>query len=84
MSDSITNQENYTPVGFKTKSVLENIVKQQREAILTTNDKMQKYQKMEMMGQLICSPKFQEYGLEEKVSILNEFADLKNIVNTFK
>ena len=84
MSNSITDQENYTPVGFKTKSVLENMVKAQTKAILTTNDKMQKYQQMEMMGQLICSSKFQQYGLDEKVSILNEFAELKNIVNTFK
>lgn len=84
MSNSVTDQANYTPVGFKTKAVLEQMVAKQTEAILTTNDKMQTYQQMEMMGQLICSPKFQEYGLQEKVSILNEFAELKNIVNTFK
>jgi hypothetical protein len=84
MNDSITNQADYTPVGFKTKSVIEAEVSRKTNAIISTNQKMETYQQMELMGQLICSPKFNDYGLDEKVCILNEFAELKNIVNTFK
>ncbi len=76
--------ENYTPVGFKTKAVLEAQVKEQSEAIISTNEKIAKFKQLEHIGQLICSPKFQQYGLNEKVQILNQFAELKNIVNTFK
>jgi sulfur relay (sulfurtransferase) DsrF/TusC family protein len=84
MENSITNQANYTAVGFKTKAVLEAEVNKQVEMILTTNEKIQTVSTLNMMGQLICSPKFNEYGLDEKVSILNEFAELNIIVKNFK
>jgi len=76
--------ENYTPVGFKTKAVLEAQVKEQTTTILSTNEKMQTFKQLEHIGSLICSPNFQQYGLNEKVQILNQFAELKNIVDTFK
>lgn len=75
---------NYTPVGFKTKAVLEAQVKEQTQQVISTNQKMQTVAQLEQIGQLICSPKFQEYQLNEKVQILNQFAELKNIIKTFK
>jgi len=75
---------NYTPVGFKTKAVLEAQVKEQTQQVISTNQKMQTVAQLEQIGQLICSPKFQQYGLNEKVQILNQFAELKNIIKTFK
>ena len=75
---------NYTPVGFKTKAVIEAQVKAQTEAVITTNKKIEVVHTMQMMGNLICSPKFQDYSINERVEILNEFAELKNIIKTFK
>jgi uncharacterized protein YbaR (Trm112 family) len=76
--------ENYTPVGFKTKAVLEAQVKEQTQQILSTNEKIKTVAELNQIGQLICSPKFQQYPINDKINILNQFAELKNIVKTFK
>jgi len=74
------NQANYTPVGFKTKAVLEAQVKEQTQQIISTNEKVKTVAQLEEIGQLICSTKFQEFKLNEKVQILNQFAELKNTI----
>jgi hypothetical protein len=81
----ITSQPDYTPIGFRTKSVITNIEKQRASTpSIPANEKMEKVIALEQIGRFICSDEFQELGVMDKVKLISEFADLKAIVNTFK
>ena len=81
MSDSMTQQNGYTPMGFKTKAVKEQMAK--NEVALSVSDKVNVITQMTQLGNVIISPQFQQYTPQERVDMLNQFAQLQATANSF-
>ena len=70
------NQANYTPVGFKTKAVLEAQVKEQTQQIISTNEKVKT---------VACRRESKKgcHGKSSKCITHDLWDDLENHINNF-
>jgi hypothetical protein len=78
----MNKSENYTPVGFKTKAVKEQMA--QATPTHSVSDKVKMVTQMAQLGNVIISPQFQQYTTPQRVAMLNQFAELQEKVNSFK
>ena len=75
--------ENYTPVGFKTKAVKEQMAKEQQQQ-MSVSDKVKVVTQMNQLGNVIVSQQFQQYTPQERVNMLNQFAQLQALIISLK
>lgn len=78
----MNKSENYTPVGFKTKAVKQEMAKAQPTQ--SVSDKVKMVTQVAQLGNVIISPQFQQYTTPQRVAMLNQFAELQAKINEFK
>ena len=71
-------------LGFRNKTVRDAEAKAKGNQTASVSDKIKVVTQMNQLGGIIISQQFQQYTQEERIAMLNQFAQLQSIANTFQ